>query len=238
LDVVRADGSGISVIMTGVYERALGAESDELHPNVRERYGIDSSDDIVCVGRGKMDISRGTHVLPALYAMTTKNLLFPEAGHDIHFTVRTVGFRDEFGRAVLATIREFAFESKRRRFDSLTVWDADNERLLDFLGTDGFLVAELHPHVENGALVVETGRQWFRLSDRYVRVSGPLAVDVEVRDRYDATDERYHVTAVIENTLAGHVLSYRGAFTQEMNDLDTLPNKLRPTRGIETLPPR
>ena len=223
--------------MTGVYEHALGAEADELHPNVRERYSTDPEDDAICVGRGKMDISRGTHVLPALYAMTSRNLLFPEAGHDVPFTVRTVGFRDETGHEVLATIREFRFGSKRRRFDSLTVWDADNDRLLDFLGTGGLLVSELHPHVEAGALVVEAGKQWLRLDDRYVPMRGPLAVDVEVRDRYDDADERYHVTATIENTLAGHVLSYRGAFTQETNYTDAISNDLRPTRRIETLPP-
>jgi hypothetical protein len=223
--------------MTGIYERALGAEADELHRRVRERYSTDPEDNVICVGRGKMDISRGTHVLPALYAMAGRNLLFPEAGHDVPFSVRTTGFRDETGHEVLATIREFTFGDKRRRFDTLTVWDAANERLLDFLGTDGLLVSELHPHVEAGALVVEAGRQWLRLGGRYVPMTGPLAVDVEVHDRYDTADERYHVTATIENTLAGHVLTYRGAFTQEMERIETIPKDMRPTRGIEMLPP-
>lgn len=223
--------------MTGVYEYALGPEVDKLHPKVHERYSTDPEDDTVCVGRGKMNISRGTHVLPALYAMTSRNLLFPEAGHDVPFTVRTIGFRDGSGHEMLATVREFTFGRKRRRFDSLTVWDADNERLLDFLGTGGLLVSELHPHVEAGALVVEAGKQWLRLDNRYILMRGPLAVDVEVRDRYDEVDERYHVTATIENTLAGHVLSYRGAFTQETTEVDTIPSDLRPMRGIETLPP-
>lgn len=223
--------------MTGVYEYALGPEADELHPKVHERYSTDPEDDFVCVGRGRMDISRGTHVLPALYAMTTRNLLFPEAGHDVPFTVRIVGFRDAADREVLATIREFRFGRKHRRFDSLTVWDADNERLLDFLGTGGLLVSELNPHVDAGALVVETGRQWLRLNGQYVPLCGPLAVDVEVRDRYDDADERFHVTATIENRLAGHVLSYRGAFTQETNEIDAVSTDLRPTRGIGKLPP-
>lgn len=223
--------------MTGVYERALGAAADDLHPMVHERYGTDSADDAVCVGRGRMDISRGTHVLPVLYAMTSQNLLFPEAGHDIHFTVTTAGFENTTGHEVLATSREFEFSRGRRRFDSLTIWDADNERLLDFLGSGGLLVSELHPRVEAGALVVEAGRQWLRVGDRYVKLPGPLAVHVEVRDRYDDVNERYHVSALIENKLAGHVLSYRGAFTQEMDERDALLDKIRPTRGIETLPP-
>ncbi|KTG08412.1 hypothetical protein AUR64_19480 [Haloprofundus marisrubri] len=224
--------------MTGVYERALGDDADDLHPKVHERYALDVDDSVVCVGRGEMDISRGTHVLPALYAMRSRNLLFPEAGRDIPFTVTTVGFRDDAGHEALATIREFRFGPKRRRFDSLTVWDDENERLLDFLGTGGLVASELHPSVEAGALVVEGGRQWLRRDDRYVSLPGPLAASVEVRDRYDEVDEKYHVDAVVENPLAGHILSYRGAFTQETETLETVPDGMRPTRGLDVLPPR
>jgi hypothetical protein len=222
--------------MTGVYERALGDAADELHPMVRERYGIGPDDEVACVGRGRMDISRGTHVLPALYAMTTQDLLFPEGGHDVPFTVTTVGSGNEAGFEVLTTRREFEFDSTRRRFDSRTVWDAARERLFDFLGRDGLLASELRPRVEAGALVVESGRQWLRLGDRYLPIPEPLAASVEVRDRYDDADERYHVTAVIENPLAGHVLSYRGSFTQEMTDLDRVPEEFHLGRGPTTLP--
>lgn len=224
--------------MTGVYEHALGADADNLHPKVRERYALGPDDAIACMGRGTMDISRGTHVLPALYAMTTQNLLFPEAGKQIPFSVTTVGYRNDAGYEVLTTRREFVFKRKHRRFDSLTVWDDHNERLLDFLGSNGHIVSELHPRVEAGALVVEGGKQWLRAGDRYVRLPESLAASVEVRDRYDDTDEQYHVLATVENPLAGHILSYRGTFTQETHELETIPAGLRPSSGLETLPPK
>lgn len=223
--------------MTGVYERALGAAAADLHPKVHERYDLDSEDESLCVGRGRMHISRGTHVLPALLAMPRANLLFPEAGRDVPFSVRTVGYR-ESGHEVLATIREFEFGETKRRFDSLTLWDDAAGRLLDFLGTDGRLVSELQPRVEAGALVVESGRQWLRLDGRYVPLPDPLAASVEVHDRYDETDERYHVYAVVENPLAGHIMSYRGSFTEAVEPLDAVPADLRPTVGIDRLPPR
>lgn len=222
--------------MTGVYEHALGTAADDLHPKVRERYSVDPEDDTIGIGRGRMDISRGIHVVPALYPMTALNLLFPEAGHDVPFTVRTAGFR-ESEHEVLATIREFEFDGQDRRFDSLTVWDADRERLFDFLGTGGHLVSELHPRVEAGVLVVESGRQWLRVGSRYRRIPDPLAASVAVRDRYDETGERYHVDATIENPLAGHILSYRGTFTQGSERASTVPDDLRSVRGIERLPP-
>ena len=221
--------------MTGVYERALGDAADDLHPKVRERYSI-GPDDGATVGRGRMDISRGTHTLPALYAMTTQDMLFPEAGTEIRFAVTTVGYELSSHEA-MTTRRTFNFDGRRRRFDSVTVWDAENERLLDYLGKGGRIATELHPSVEDGALVVEAGRQWLHRDGRYVGLPGPLAAGVEVRDRYDETGERYHVLATVENPLAGHILSYRGTFTQE-GDVDADEETLRPMRGLPKLPPR
>lgn len=221
--------------MTGVYEHALGSEAEDLHPKVRQRYSIGPEDGFATVGRGEMDIRRGVQFLPVLYAMPTRNLLFPESGDDVPFSVTTVAYRDEAGHEVMTTRREFEFESTRRRFDSLTVWDEDAGRLLDFLGLGGHIVSELHPRVEDGALVVEGGRQWLRVRGRYLPMPGPLAATVEVRDRYDETEECYHVDAVVE-TLAGQVLSYRGSFTQERESMTDVPADLRPTRGLWTLP--
>ncbi|PSP31858.1 DUF4166 domain-containing protein [Halobacteriales archaeon QH_10_67_22] len=222
--------------MTGVYMHALGDEADQLHARVRDRYDIGPDDDVAWVGRGLMDITRGTLAVPALYAMTTRNLLFPEHGEEVPFTVTTVGFRTENGHEALTTRRAFRFDGTRRRFDSLTVWDDENDRLLDFLGRGGHIASELHPRVENGALVVEGGRQWARLGGRYLSVPGPLGADIEVRDRYDEADERFHVTATVESALAGHILGYRGTFDQKTEPMERVPSDLRPTT-VGSLPP-
>ena len=223
--------------MTGVYERALGAGADDLHPNVRDRYSLDPGDGVT-VGRGRMDISRGIHVLPALYAMTSRDMLFPEAGQNIRFAVTTVGYELD-GHEAMTTRRTFNFDGTRRRFDSVTVWDADEERLLDYLGKGGLIATELHPRVEGDALVVEAGRQWLHRKGRYVSLPDAMAAGVEVRDRYDEADERFHVLATVENPLAGHILSYRGAFTQEQKERDAYDSEtLRPLERLPELPPR
>ncbi len=59
----------------------------------------------------------------------------------------------------MTTRRAFDLGDTTRLFDSLTVWDAEAERLLDFLGTHGRIASELHPRVEDGALVVAGGRR-------------------------------------------------------------------------------
>jgi hypothetical protein len=218
--------------VTGVYARALGDAAADLHPRVRDRYALEA-DDAVCVGRGRMDISRGTHVLPALAAMPAFEMLFPEAGKNVPFAVYTQGTTVE-GHDALATVRAFDFGTRTRRFSTLTVWDGEEKRLLDFLGRGGHLVTELHPTVEAGALVVRAGRQWARAAGRARELPGALAADLEVRDRYDPADERFHVDAVVENPLAGHVLSYRGAFTQTRED--AAGRDFRPVGSVEPLP--
>ncbi|WP_324664976.1 DUF4166 domain-containing protein [Haloarcula sediminis] len=222
--------------MTGVYERALGEAADDLHPKVRERYALGPGDGVT-VGRGRMDISRGVHTLPALYAMTTRDMLFPEAGHDVRFAVTTVGY-ELGGNEAMTTRRVFNFDGTRRRFDSVTVWDEQNKRLLDYLGRGGLVATELHPRVEDGALVVEAGRQWLHRTGRYVALPDALAAGVEVRDRYDEAGERYHVLATVENPLAGHILSYRGTFTQASEargDRDI--ERFKPMATLPKLPP-
>jgi hypothetical protein len=220
--------------VTGVYEHALGDAADDLHPKVRDRYSL-GPDEGVTVGRGRMDISRGTHVLPALYGMAHRDMLFPEAGHNVRFAVTTEGYVLD-GHEAMTTRRTFNFDGTRRRFDSVTVWDAGNERLLDFLGRGGLIATELHPRVKSGRLVVEAGKQWLHRKGRYLPLPDAMAAGVEVRDRYDEADEQYHVLATVENPLAGHILSYRGSFTQE-SGVDVTED-LRPMASLPRLPPR
>lgn len=223
--------------MTGVYARALGEAVEDLHPKVQERYGTDSGPGVVTVGRGEMDVSNGPLARPVLYAMTAQNLLFPETGTGVPFTVTSAEFLIEAGHQVLGMRRTFEFEGSTRHFDSRTVWDADGERLLDYLGSGGRLVSELHPRVEDGALVVEGGRQWLRAGGRYLRLPGPLAADVAVRDRYDDAAAQYGVHAELRSPLAGEIVTYDGRFTQDRHRDRDVPEELRPGYDVTPLPP-
>ncbi|WP_018256104.1 DUF4166 domain-containing protein [Halomicrobium katesii] len=219
--------------MTGVYAAKLADETDHLHERVRDRYALASTDEYVCVGRGEMDITRGTLLLPGLYAMPHWNLLFPERGEAVPFTVTTAGV-EVAGREALITQRAFTFESTTRRFDSLTVYDDDRDRLFDFLGRGGHIVSELHPRVESSELVIEGGKQWVRVAGQYLPLAGPMAATVEVRDNFLDSEDRFRVRAEVTNPLVGEILGYSGTFTQktESRDMDSL----RPGATPTTLP--
>lgn len=234
---IRDDGNGGPPV-TGVYGLALEEAAADLHPKVQERYGEDSGPGVVTVGRGEMDVASGTLALPALYAMPSQNLLFPETGTDVPFTVTSAEYRTDAGHQVLGMRRTFEFDGTVRHFDSRTLWDAEGERLLDYLGSGGHLVSELDPRVEDGALVVEGGRQWLRVGGRYLRLPGALAAEVSVRDHYDDATERYGVQAELRSPLAGEIVAYDGTFTQERHHDRAVPDVLRPAYDFAPLPPR
>ena len=83
--------------MMGVLERALGNEWADIHPKVRERYGLSTDGEIhTVVGRGTMDrITHGTLALPALAVGPLRNTFFAETGTDVPFEIWTDAFRDE-----------------------------------------------------------------------------------------------------------------------------------------------
>ena len=54
-------------MMPSIYQRALGADFDKLHPQIQERFGFTSHDGLASIGTGVMDeIWRGRLPAPAI----------------------------------------------------------------------------------------------------------------------------------------------------------------------------
>lgn len=201
-----------------VFRHALGDRFDDLHPTVQDRYGIRPGDDATRVAHGRMRrVDSGSHVRPLLWLSAQLDLLFPETGRDVPFSVYTRAFEDAKGRPGLTISRAFDL-GPGRRFDATFRWDAEHGRLLDFLGRGGHFVSALDVDVLDGGLQVTAGAQWLRTGDRYLRLPDALAASVEVLDRYDEVAERYAVDVTVTNPLAGHVFGYRGWFEQRGAD--------------------
>lgn len=204
--------------MTRLFERSVGADWGELHPRIRERYGLVAAEDRVAIGEGRM--SRLTHnvlALPVLWLGTTQNFLFPERGTDVSFEIRTKAFTDIQGNEALRLQRRFETDPLRR-FDDTMRWNPERECITDFFGSDGRVVADVHLSVVDGGLVIELGEQWVRFGDRYVSVPAPLAADATLQDWYDEYAGRFRVAAAVTNPLIGHVFGYQGVFDTEWRE--------------------
>ncbi|ESP89421.1 DUF4166 domain-containing protein [Candidatus Halobonum tyrrellensis] len=204
--------------VTGLFERALGDDWDDLHPAIRERYGLTAGDGRTAVGRGVMDrVDRNPLALPALWLGTLDDFLFPEAGTHVPFTVAAEAFVDDAGREALFLRRRFDTDPPREFVDTLR-WNPERGCLADYFGHHGAVVADVHLGVEGDALALRVGDQWLRAGDRFLPLPGLLSARGTLRDRYDDDADEFRVEAEITTPIlapVGPVFGYRGRFENE-----------------------
>lgn len=222
--------------MTSIYERALGADFEELHPKIQERFGFASDDGVACIGRGTMDYVRngGVHVYPFLFVGATHNTMFPEENTAVPFEVRNFAYEDQFGREVVTWLRTFQMPQERQ-FDAAMVYSEARDRIVDYLGTHHHLAVDIHLSVsDRDGLRLRTGDQrlyWFGHGMAFPLV---LSARANVHEWYDDDAEQYRIEVKVRNPLVGLVFEYAGSFAVEWRDCNPVPDSVRPaspTRG-------
>lgn len=206
--------------VTGLFARALGDAWDDLHPQVRERYGLVAAEHREAVGRGTMDrLARHPLAVPVFWLATREDFLFPEQGTDVPFSITSEAFVDDLGHEALFLRREFETDPPREFVDTLR-WNPDRECITDFMGRSGYLATDLHLRAVEGDLVLDIGSQWLRARGRYLPLPGPLAAAGTLRDWYDDEADTFCVAAEITNPLLGAVFAYDGTFEHDFRSVE------------------
>src|SRR5262249_30348250 len=106
--------------MTSIYEKVFGENFSKLHPQIQKRFGFGSDNQVASIGRGVMDqVWFGKwYTVPFLYLGTWRNILFPQRGKNIPFTIENYAYRDRFGRETVTWVRTYFFSNRTRRFDA------------------------------------------------------------------------------------------------------------------------
>jgi hypothetical protein len=222
--------------MTSIFQQALGAEFDRLHPHLRRRFGFRSEDGIACVGVGVMDeIWRGpAFTLPFLYLGSTRNILFPERARDAPFTIGNYAYRDAFGRETLTFAREFDLPGgRRRRFDATMIYSSARGRIIDYLGTHQHLAVELAVSVDaDGGLHIRSGAQRFYEGLIGFRFPATMTGSAEVHEWYDEDAHCFRINVTVSNRRFGPLFGYRGRFQARYPEVapDSVPATVRPVR--------
>lgn len=86
--------------MTSIFEKALGSEFQRLHPMMQRRFGVGLDSGEACVGRGIMTvIRRGPWwTVPFLQLGRLRNILVPDIGSAVPFTIENYPYSDPYGR--------------------------------------------------------------------------------------------------------------------------------------------
>jgi len=188
------------VSVPSVYERVLGERIGELDPELRRYFG-ELPAGTVGRGSGVYEVAGSrVRVARALLAwLARRQVLFPEYGHGIPFTVENRGDR--------AARRTFSFPRVTRvMVDEMSVVDG---ALRDRLGRRGGLEVEFALDVRGGALHMRSRRQWLRLGPLRFRMPGLVRVVLTET----AVGGRQRVDVRMTAPLLGEVFRYAGEFT-------------------------
>lgn len=222
--------------MASIFELALGEDFQRLHPMLQKRFGVDLEAGYACVGHGEFtEVRRGAWwTLPFLHLGTFRNILFPEQGRNIPFSIENYPYIDGFGRPTVTFVRTLGKRGdKKRRFDATMVYSPQRGGIVDYLGTHQHLATDLILEVlEDGSLHLQTGAQRF--------YEGPLAftfpaIFTGTADLYESYDDDRGVFSMqmqVRNPVFGFLFGYRGEFTCTYPSIveQPVPAALKPRR--------
>lgn len=109
--------------MPSIFETALGADFQRLHPILQRRFQVGLDSGVACIGRGTMErIRRGPWwTRPFLELGRMRNILMPDVGSDVAFTIENYPYRDPFGRETVTFVRECDIGRRHSRFDATMI---------------------------------------------------------------------------------------------------------------------
>ncbi|MET0304464.1 MAG: DUF4166 domain-containing protein [Microbacteriaceae bacterium] len=219
---------------TSMFERAMGDEFARLHPLLQRRFGVGLDTGYACVGRGTMTrIRRGPWwTVPFLQIGRLRNILIPDIGEQVPFTIRNYPYRDPFGRETVTFVREYEIAGHQRRFDATRIAAATDGHIVDYLGTHQHLAVDLDLHADaDGALVLTSDAQRFYegplVSFRFPMIFSGRA---RLRESYDDAAGVFRVSLEVHNRLFGFLFGYEGEFTCEYPEVTDAPVEVRPRR--------
>jgi hypothetical protein len=218
--------------MTSIFERALGDDFARLSPMMQKRFGVGLDAGYACVGTGVMSrIRRGPWwVVPFLQIGKLRNILIPDVGQDVPFTVENYPYRDPFGRETVTFVREYRVRKTASRFDATMI--LSHGRVLDYLGTHQHLAVDLDLRVEDdGSLLLTSNAQRF-YEGRLIAFRFPMLFSgrAELHERFDEAAGVYRISMEVRNRVFGFLFGYEGEFTCEFPAATDAPDRLKPVR--------
>lgn len=219
-----------------VFPRALGDDFGRLHPMMQRRFGVSLDGGYACVGRGVMTrIRRGPWwTVPFLQIGRMRNILIPDVGVDVPFTIENHAYLDPFGRETVTFMREYRMPGRRHpsRFDATMIVDPARGSVVDYLGTHQHLAVDLDLTVEDdGSLLLRSGEQRFR--EGWIDFRFPMLFSgyAELRERFDDEAGVFRIQLEVRNLVFGFLFGYEGWFTCEFPEAaEAPPSRVLPKR--------
>ena len=220
--------------MTSMFERTMGDAFLDLHPMLQRRFGVGLDSGEACVGTGVMSQIRlgPWWTRPFLQIGRLRNVLVPDGGTDVPFTVENYPYRDPFGRETVTFVREYVVDGRACRFDATMIWSEEHNGIVDYLGTHQHLAVDLDVRVEaDGSLHLTSDAQRF-YEGPLVAFRFPMLFSgrADLRESFDDEAGVFRITLEVHNRFFGFLFGYEGTFTSEFPEAHDAPARLKPVR--------
>ncbi|KAA9340268.1 DUF4166 domain-containing protein [Adhaeribacter soli] len=218
-----------------IYKKYLGSDFEKLHPKMQQRFGMSSRNGLAMIGTGKMDRiwNAGLHTLPFLHFGTLRNIMFPETGTDIPFSIENYVYEDSLGRETVTWIRKFHFPEKLRRFDATMIYSEKERRIIDYLGNKQHLAVDIDMHINSdGSVTIRSGNQRFYEGPVAFNFPDMFSGNAEVNEAYDEEQDLFRISVKVSNKTFGDIFGYNGWFKAEFKQVapEAVPAYARPLR--------
>jgi hypothetical protein len=217
--------------MTSIFQLALGDDFDRLHPMLQRRFGVGLAAGYACVGRGTMaQIRRGPWwTIPFLRIGKFRNILIPDVGENVPFTIENYPYLDPFGRETVTFVREYQVRNRPNRFDATMV--LSDGKVLDYLGTHQHLAVDLDLSVEpDGSLRLRSDAQRFYEGPLAIRFPMLFSGRANLHESFDDSANVYRIRLEVRNRVFGFLFGYEGEFTCDFVPASDAPARLKPRR--------
>lgn len=202
---------------------------------LQQRFGVDAEAGYACVGHGTFSqMRRAGWTSPFLRLGAYRNILFPEQGNDIPFTIENYPYVDGFGRPTVTFVRTLKIsESKQRRFDATMIYNPESRLIVDYLGTHQHLATNLLLEVTaDGSLHLQSTAQHFYEGVLGFTIPAVLTGTADLYEGYDDARGIFTIQMQVRNPIFGFMFGYRGEFTCTYPTLtdEEFPEHLKPVR--------
>ena len=218
-----------------IYKKYLGSDFEKLHPKMQQRFSMSSENELAIIGTGKMERiwNAGFHVLPFLHFGTRRNIMFPESGKNIPFSIENYAYKDRFGRETVTWIRQFHFAKKKRRFDATMIFSEKENRIVDYLGNKQHLAVDIDMKVNpDGSVTIKSGNQRFYEGPAAFKFPEMFSGNAEVNEFYDEAADLFRISVKVSNQTFGAIFGYNGYFKAEFKHVkpEEIPAYAKPLR--------
>lgn len=173
------------------------------------------------------------YTVPFLRFGTRRNILFPETGRDVPFTIENYAYRDGFGRDTVTFVRTFEVRpGRRRRFDATMIWSEERGCVVDYLGSHQHLAVDLDISVRpDGGLRIRSGEQRLHEGPLSFRFPNPLTGHADLDEWVDDAG-RVHIDVRVGHSRLGPIFGYHGSFENHLvhTPADRVPSAVKPYR--------